>query len=297
MNVLRRLRNPVLFNEWKMRMRSNRSPWLILFYLLVMGSMTLLAVFFMTNGGSYYNPGETRELFMLLSMMQLGMIGFVVPGLTAGVISGERERQTLNILLTTNVSATRLILGKWLASLSFMTFLVFATIPLYAIVFLYGGVSPLQLVKVFGFYVVTMFAAGSIVVLMSTLIKRTGIATVVTYALAFGIAIGTSVLAEIIREFIRYQNRLNQVASSPMPIWPDLLHSLNPVLAMLNIFGEGPYGSLRGLVNRQSLWANIDPFWFYCIIYGALTVVCLLLAIYFIQPVRGRLRKTAAEEQ
>lgn len=93
----------------------------------------------MTNGGSYYNPGETRELFMLLSMMQLGMIGFVVPGLTAGVISGERERQTLNILLTTNVSATRLILGKWLASLSFMTFLVFATIPLYAIVFLYGG--------------------------------------------------------------------------------------------------------------------------------------------------------------
>ncbi|MGZ0050852.1 hypothetical protein [Brevibacillus gelatini] len=82
-----------------------------------------------------------------------------------------------------------------------------------------------------------------------------------------------------------------------MPIWPDLLHSLNPVLAMLNIFGEGPYGSLRGLVNRQSLWANIDPFWFYCIIYGALTVVCLLLAIYFIQPVRGRLRKTAAEEQ
>ncbi|MBG9565304.1 MULTISPECIES: ABC transporter permease [Brevibacillus] len=297
MNVLRRLRNPVLFNEWKMRMRTNRSPWIILFYLLVLGSMTLLAIFFMTNGGSYYNPGETRELFMMLSVMQLGMIGFVVPGLTAGVISGERERQTLSILLTTNVSATRLILGKWLASLSFMTFLVFATIPLYAIVFLYGGVSPLQLVKVFGFYAITMFAAGSIGVLMSTLIKRTGIATVVTYAMAFGIAIGSSVLAEIIREFIRYQNRMNQVASAPMPIWPDLLHSINPVLAMLNIFDEGPVRDLRGIANQQSFWASIDPFWYYCLFYGALTLGCLLLAIYFIQPVRGRVRKAAAKEQ
>lgn len=297
MNVLRRLRNPVLFNEWKLRMRTNRAPWIILFYLLVLGTMTLLAIFFMTNGGSYYNPGETRELFMMLSIFQLGMIGFLVPGLTAGVISGERERQTLSILLTTNISATRLILGKWLASLSFMMFLVFATIPLYAIVFLYGGVSPLQLIKVFGFYVVTMLVVGSIGVLISTLIKRTGIATVVSYAVVFGVAIGTSVLAEIIRQFIRYQNRMNQVTSPPNSIWPDLLHSINPVFAMLNIFEEGPVQDLSSFTNAQSFWANVDPFWNYCLFYGGLTVVCLLLAIYFIQPVRGRKRKASAGEQ
>ncbi|MED4583918.1 ABC transporter permease [Brevibacillus choshinensis] len=296
MNVLRRLRNPVLFNEWKMRMRTQRSPWIIFLYLLVLGGITLLYIFLMTNGGSYYNPNETRELFMMLSILQLGMICFVVPGLTAGVISGERERQTLSILLTTNVSATRLIVGKWLSSLSFMIFLVFATVPLYAIVFLYGGISPIQLIQVFGFYVITMFGIGSIGVLLSTLIKRTGIATVVSYAVVFGFSIGSSVLAEIIRELIRYQRRNLNYPSGPMPVWPDLLHSINPLFAMLNIFDEGPVQDLRRTSNPTSFLSNVDPFWYYVLFFALVTVVCLLLAIYFIQPIRPRLRR-AAEEQ
>ncbi|MED1781646.1 ABC transporter permease subunit [Brevibacillus fortis] len=286
MSDLRRFRNPVLFNEWKMRMRTNRSPWIILLYLLVLGAMTLTLIFFMTNGGNYYNPNDTRELFMMLSVFQLGMICFVVPGLTAGVISGERERQTLSVLLTTNVSATRLILGKWLASLSFMTFLVITTIPLYAIVFLYGGISPAQVIKVFGFYVITMFGIGSIGVLMSTLIKRTGIATVVTYAVVFGYAIGSSILAEIIKEFIRYQRRSGGMSSATMPEWPDLLHNLNPLFAMLNIFDEGP----------QTRLGNVDTYAVYCLFFGIITLICLLFSIYLIQPVKPRFRKVKEEQ-
>lgn len=297
MNAWKRLRNPVLFNEWKMRMRTNRSPWIIFLYLLTLGGMTLLYIFLQTNGGSYYNPEQTRELFMMLSILQLGMIGFVVPGLTAGVISGERERQTLSILLTTNVSATRLILGKWLASLSFMTFLVFATIPLYAIVFLYGGISPVQLIKVFGFYIITMFGIGSIGVLLSTLIKRTGIATVVSYALVFGFTIGSSVLAEIIRELIRYYRRANYATSGAFPLWPDLLHSINPLFAMLNIFDEGPVRDLQRMSNTQFSLLNINPFWYYCFFFALVTIVCLLLAIYFIQPVRPRFRKAVQTQE
>ncbi|MED1791764.1 ABC transporter permease [Brevibacillus nitrificans] len=297
MNVLRRLRNPVLFNEWKLRMRTQRSPWIIFLYLLVLGGITLLYIFLQTNGGNYYNPNQTRELFMMLSILQLGMIGFVVPGLTAGVISGERERQTLSILLTTNVSATRLILGKWLASLSFMIFLVFSTVPLYAIVFLYGGISPTQLLQVFGFYLITMFGVGSVGVLLSTLIKRTGIATVISYAIIFGYAIGSSLLAEIIRELIRYQRRKMNYTAGPMPVWPDLLHSINPLFAMLNIFGEGPVQDLRNVSQNASFLPNVDPFWYYCLFFAFVTVVCLLLAIYLIHPVRPRLGRASVEEQ
>lgn len=296
MNVLRRLRNPVLFNEWKMRMRTQRSPWIIFLYLLVLGGITLLYIFLMTNGGSYYNPNETRELFMMLSILQLAMICFVVPGLTAGVISGERERQTLSVLLTTNVSATRLIIGKWLASLSFMTFLVFATVPLYAIVFLYGGISPVQLIQVFGFYLMTMFGIGSIGVLLSTLIKRTGIATVISYGVVFGYAIGSSVAAEIIKELIRYQRRNLNYQPGPMPVWPDLLHSINPLFAMLNIFDEGPVQDLRRMGNPASMLLSVDPFWYYCLFFALVTVVCLLCAIYWIHPVRPRLRKADEEK-
>jgi ABC-type transport system involved in multi-copper enzyme maturation permease subunit len=290
------LNNPVLFNEWKMRMRSMRTPWILFFYLVVLGGITLLYIFLQTDGGSYYSPYRTRELFMILSIMQLGMIFFVVPGLTAGVISGERERQTLNILLTTNVSATRLIVGKWLSSLSFMTFLVFSTIPLYAIVFLYGGVSPEQVVKVFGFYVITMFGIGSVGVLLSTLIKRTGIATVLCYGVFFCYTIGTMILGEIVRELIYYYQRANSLQHSPVD-WLDIFYSINPLFALLNIFGEGPARYVTRGVASQSWLAQLDPFWLYSACFGLITVICLLLAIYRIQPVRPSLFKGAAGER
>lgn len=295
MNMLKRLNNPVLFNEWKMRMRSARSPWMIFCYLLILGGITLFYIFLETDGGMYYNPNDTRELFMMLSILQLGMVVFVVPGLTAGAISGERERQTLSILLTTNLSATRLILGKWLSSLSFMIFLVVSTLPLYAIVFLYGGVSPEQVVKVFGFYLITMFGIGSIGVLMSTLIKRTGISTVITYAIVFGYSIGTMVLAEIIREFVRYQRRSGYLPSGGNMDWTDIIYSLNPLFALLHIFEEGPSNNVS-----LKLWSwlpAIDPFWYYVSFFGLLTVVSLLLAIYLIHPVRPRLFRAARKEK
>ncbi|USG64943.1 ABC transporter permease [Brevibacillus ruminantium] len=294
MNILQRLRNPVLLNELKLRMRTKRSPWVITLYLLVLGTVALTFIFLLTGAGSYYDPNQTRGLFMMLSLLQLAMICFVVPGLTAGVISGERERQTLSILLTTNISATKLILGKWLASLSFMTFLVFATIPLYAIIFLYGGVSPVQLLQVFGFYVVTMLGLGSVGVLLSTLIKRTGIATVVSYALVFGYSAGTSVLAEVIREMIRYQWRVKNITNGIFPIWPDLLHSLNPLFAMLGIFGEGPFRGLRGSGSTNYTILPLDPYVIYCLFFAAITLICLSLSIYLIKPVKSRRRKTAA---
>lgn len=290
MNVIRRLRNPVLVNELKLRMRTKRSPWIIFSYLLALGGITLTMIFLVTGSGTYYRPDQTRELFMMLSVFQLGMICFVVPGLTAGVISGERERQTLSIMLTTNVSTTKLILGKWLASLSFMTFLITASLPLYTIVFLYGGISPMQLVKVFGFYLVTMLGFGSVGVLLSTLIKRTGVATVLTYAVVFGYTAGTAVIGEVLRQYIQYKQR-NMAPSSQMnTIWPDMLNSLNPFYSMLQIFEEGPI-RYRNWGGGNYPQLPLEPYWIYCLLLVILTVIFLGLAIYFLKPVRPRLGK------
>ncbi|NNV03327.1 ABC transporter permease [Brevibacillus sp. MCWH] len=296
MNLMQRLRNPVLVNEWKLRMRTRRSPWIIAFYLLALGMVTLTFIYLVTGGRGYYNMNNSREMFIVLSILQLGMICFVVPGLTAGVISGERERQTLNVLLTTNISATKLILGKWLASLSFVTFLVFSTIPLYAIVFLYGGISPAQLLKVFGFYLVTMLALGSVGVLISTLIKRTGVATVLSYAVVFAYTAGTVILAEVIREFIEYQQRQNPAPVRTEPLLPDLLHSINPLVGMLGIFNEGPVHDLRRTLSSQFSFVSVDPFWLYVLFLTFVTAICLALAVYLIKPVRPRLRKAANKE-
>lgn len=297
MKLVQRLRNPVLFKELRMRMRSKRSPWAISVYLLVLGGIALAFIYLQTGMENYFNPYRTREIFMMLSFLQLAMVAFVTPGLTAGVISGERERQTLSILQTTNLSATKLILGKWLSSLSFMIFLVLASIPLYSIVFLYGGVSPLQLIRVFGFYVVTMLSCGAMGVFFSTIFKRTGVSTVVTYATIFGYTAGSGLLATLATSF--YMSRLHQagVPNPTPPLWSHFLHSVNPFFAMLDIFNEGPLRQYSaGPMGQQNL-PPIDSYWLFCLFFGSLTVILLLWSIYLIRPVKPRLFRRKNLEQ
>ena len=52
-----------------------------------------------------FNPGQAanygHQLFVYLILFQMGLIAFVTPALTAGAISGERERQTIDLLFVT----------------------------------------------------------------------------------------------------------------------------------------------------------------------------------------------------
>lgn len=293
MNVVRKLRNPVLINEWKVRMRSNRAAWVTTLYLLVLGGITLAFVFLRMNWENRYDPDMSREIFMFLSVLQFAMICLFTPGLTAGVISSERERQTLSVLLTTNLSATKLIMGKWLSSLSFMTYLVIASLPLYGIVFLYGGISPMQLIQVFALYLVTMLGLGSIGVLFSTMFKRTGVSIVLTYAFWFAYTAGTFFLYVFCHEIVQYQRKTGYIPrTQPYPVWPEWLLSLNPLAAILHVFEDGVFNNYYDLKAANSLPAwMIDPYWLYLLFFVVLTVAAISLSIYLIKPVRRRLLK------
>ena len=107
------LNNPVLSKEIKLRFRSPKSFSGILFYLIVM-CIFVFGFIFVTmsvNQTTYFTPDESFFLFTLLSFIQLGLVLFISPGLTAGVISTEREKQTLPILLTTSQSSFQIIIG------------------------------------------------------------------------------------------------------------------------------------------------------------------------------------------
>lgn len=291
MNLIRRLYNPILFKELRLRMRTKRAPWIITLYLLALGGLAMTFIYMFTGGDAYFSPHRSREIFIMLSCLQFAMIAFVAPGLTSGVISGERERQTLNLLLTTNSTPTKIIIGKWLSSLGFMVFLVIASIPLYSIVFLFGGISPLQLVKVFAFYLISMLALGSFGVMFSTLFKRTGVATVVTYGVIFAYTFLTFVGAEFIKQIFYRQNVMTAAMQNQIKLWIDFMYSINPVASILIIFDEGPirhyYGPHSGSAPTAQL--PIDPYWIYFIFFSTVTVISLAIAVYFIRPVRGRI--------
>lgn len=182
--MMQKLYNPVLMKELKLRFRFFKSITGMLFYLLaltvVVGGFLLIVTQLSGNGG-YMRPDESFYMFLVLSVLQMALVLFITPGLTAGAISSEREKQTLNMLLMTTQSSWQIVMGKLTSSIVFLGFLLVAGLPIYSLVFLFGGVSPMQLVTIFLFYFVTMVAIGSIGIFYSTVTKRTITAMIATY--------------------------------------------------------------------------------------------------------------------
>ncbi|MDK2817412.1 MAG: type transport system permease protein [Moorella sp. (in: firmicutes)] len=232
--------NPVLLKELRQRFRTGKTAWLLALYLLVIGAFVLGFMYLSWRGSpGIFQPDRSRSLFIMLSVTQLVLLGFVVPGLTAGVISGERERQTLNVLLTTRLTPRQIIWSKLVSSCAFVVLLVVATLPLYSIVFMYGGIAPGQVLGVFGFYLVTIFLFGCIGVACSSFFKRTGVSTVTTYGLAFALAAGTGFLAVFLHQMNRLQARGGISPETWHPAFlawvVEFLQDINPVFVLMQI--------------------------------------------------------------
>ena len=231
--------NPVLLKELRQRFRRGKTAWMLALYLLVLGGFVLAIIYLnWRNSPGFYQPGRSRDIFMTLSMAQLVLLAFVAPGLTASVISGERERQTLNVLLTTRLTTWGIIWSKLVSSIAFVVILVLATLPLYGIVFLYGGIAPEQVLGAFGFYLLTMFFFACLGITCSTFFKRTGISTLTSYGLVMAITGGTGFLVAFLSEVGKI-NRPESMVNPGFLAWVvQLLQDTNPVFVLMQIMGE-----------------------------------------------------------
>jgi ABC-type transport system involved in multi-copper enzyme maturation permease subunit len=100
--------------------------------------------------------------FQLLAPLQLAVALFFAAMSAAGSVAIEKDRRTLDLLLLTRLSNAELVLGKLLASLLAVVSLVLAALPLFMILALLGGVSFVEIARVFAVVVASTVAAGSI---------------------------------------------------------------------------------------------------------------------------------------
>src|SRR6266536_5632280 len=170
----------LLTNELRLRMRRERTIWVIVLYILLMG---LLGWFFISrftnfNGtaGMTLNDIDTYH-YMLLSMVQLFLNIFITPAFTATAINGEKERQTFDLILCSRISAFSLLAGKLIAGLVNALLLIAASIPLFSLVFFFGGVSPKQVLSTLVVFVLTTIVAGTFSLFFSTLLRRPTVST------------------------------------------------------------------------------------------------------------------------
>jgi ABC-type transport system involved in multi-copper enzyme maturation permease subunit len=141
--------------------------------------------------GNIVGDGSTgAQLFRSLAGVVMATVALVVPGLVGPTISGERERQTLDLLLVTPLGPSRIVVGKLVAALAFVILLVIACLPLFSVAFLLGGVGVGEVLEAVAFTLAGAITIGSLSMLVSVLLRRVSSATVVSYLVALALTIG-----------------------------------------------------------------------------------------------------------
>jgi ABC-2 type transport system permease protein len=141
--------NPILLRELRGRMRTARSFWLLSGFLAIVAGAALLIYTsdYSSNPAQFGGDVDVgRSVFLTLMVTTMIALSFIAPILAAGSIAGERERQTFDLLLTTQLSMRQLVFGKIIASLIYCLLLLAAITPLMGIVFLIGSVDMTQLI-------------------------------------------------------------------------------------------------------------------------------------------------------
>lgn len=184
--------NPIVAKEYRSRMRTWRSPLVMMVYILLvagLGYAVFSVIAYSINFGGGGNYGQA--LFTYLVLFQLVLLTFIAPALTAGAISGERERQTIDLLFVTRIPPFSIIWGKALASMSFVVLLLLLSVPIFSLVFLFGGIEVDQVLYAFLVTIVFALTLGLIGIAFSTLLRRSLAATVGSYVAAFVLLFGT----------------------------------------------------------------------------------------------------------
>lgn len=275
--------NPVLDKEFRSRMRTWKSPLLISLYLGVLALITLGYYWSQQQRAFYagFGPEVGPQIYVTLTIFQLMLVSFVTPAFTAGVISGERERQTLDLLICTRLSAASIILNKLLASIAYILLLIISSLPFFGVVYFFGGILLSEIGQVFLVYLMTALTFGAIGVFCSTVFRKTQVSVVVTYVIVFFFLAGTAAITAFLASVHPNFGGLPLIAY------------LNPIVALYSTFpGSFSQGMIMsfGIGSGRVVGANTPvstllPWQYNFIGDGIIIVIFLVAAIILLDPV------------
>jgi ABC-2 type transport system permease protein len=188
--------NPLIVKDGMSRMRSWRAPVVLTLYLGLLGAFGYTIFVILTVISPQNQAGSAQiggDVFNALAFIQLSLVSLFAPALAAGAISGERERQTFDVLLVSRLTAAEIVWGKLIGSVAFMLLLILSALPLFAAVFLFGGIDIEQFVITQLLTVSTAVSIGAVSLFLSSVFRRTLPSTVVAYGVAFTGMVGTLV--------------------------------------------------------------------------------------------------------
>jgi ABC-type transport system involved in multi-copper enzyme maturation permease subunit len=240
--------------ELRGRMRGRRAFAIVTIYLLLLAGFAfmverLIERSYQGNFGqssAFASAAIGQGIFAALLMLMTLQVVFLAPSSTAGAISLEREKQTLDLLVATPISSLAIVVGKLLSALVYVFLLIAASLPLMAVVFVYGGVGPEDVVRGYVVLIVAALALGSFGILCSSLVKRTTAATAITIFGVLAMTIGTVFVLIFWTAMGTFDNNGNRVGGLFGQRAPAILAYINPFVAQTDVmcgtqtgFGSG----------------------------------------------------------
>jgi len=195
------LQNPVAVKELRGRMRGRRAFVVLTIYLIMMSLLvTLVYLAQVANAGAAYSSSGRdagRAIFFTILAVQAFLVTFMAPAFTAAAISGEKERQTYDLLRTTLLSAHQLVFGKMLSALSYLFLLILSAVPLQSLAFILGGVSLVELLLTQLVIAVAGITFAMVGLFISSLMRSVLASTVTTLATVLFMTIGAPIMLSI----------------------------------------------------------------------------------------------------
>ncbi|MBP3427788.1 MAG: hypothetical protein J6M47_05960 [Clostridia bacterium] len=178
--------NPIFESSARRRMRSVRTPLLITAYV---GALLAVAVMLLEG---FYGAGMTIdwmrrsvEAYIWMTAGQFFLILLAAPALSAGSIAGERERQTFDLLMVTQIGAWGIVSGKLMENLAFLLLLLFSGVPVMLMAWMTGGVSLGAICCTTIYLAAIAFSALTVGLFVSSLMKRSLTAILASYMAVF----------------------------------------------------------------------------------------------------------------
>lgn len=209
--------NPILIKEFQCR-QFGRSHWLLRL-IAVCGLVSLTLAYAATLGSSEWG---VEKIGAIIITMQVALIAVFAPGISAGLISSERESGSWNQLRATPLSAGTIVRGKLLSVAWTLGLLLMATLPGYGVMIWIKPVLREQILQIMISLTLAMCFAAMLGATVSSCFRRTAPATITSYLL-LAVLWGGSILVWLGRDEL-FGFRVVSMALS-----------VNPLAAALNI--------------------------------------------------------------
>ena len=197
--------NPILLRELRRRMRGKALVWSIMSYIALMTLSTIFVL--LAHSPSPFAQASIEMLqklhttgenvYLWITGIQSLLVLIIAPTITAGMTTGEKERQTFDFLRVTTISRWMYVMGCFLSTAFYVALALICALPLLSLSFLYGGVALNDVLRTFFVLLGGSCVLSAFGLYVSSVCERTrtaqGIIVFLIFAMLFGSFLSASV--------------------------------------------------------------------------------------------------------